>query len=72
MRVMSMATINTEKAITVTEVAERFGRNPSRIRQLCIEHDIGVLIAGRLRVLTERDVDKIGQMLLNFRRKPVG
>lgn len=67
-----MATVNTDKAITVTEVAMRFRRNPSRIRQLCIAHNIGVLIAGKLRLLTEKDVDRIGKMLLDFRRKPVG
>jgi hypothetical protein len=69
---MGMATVNTEKALTVTEVAARFGRDSSRIRQICIEHDIGVLIAGRLRVLTEKDAEKIGRLLEGFGRKPVG
>ena len=66
-----MATVDSEKAITVTEAATRFGRNPSRIRQICIEHKIGVLIADRLRVLTERDVQRIGKILVEYGRKPL-
>ena len=66
-----MATVDTEKAITVTEVARRFGRDSSRIRQLCIEHNIGVLIADRLRVLTKGDVEKIRKLLEDFGRKPL-
>lgn len=66
-----MATVDPEKSITVAEVAARFGRNPSRIRQLCIEHSIGTLIADRVRLLTERDAERIGRMLSQFGRKPV-
>lgn len=56
---MMMATA--KQQLTVNDVADRFGKNPSRIRQLCIEHGIGKLIAGRVRLLTEADAKKLGR-----------
>lgn len=56
-------------SITVTQVANKLGRTTSRIRQICIEHDIGVLVGGRVRVFTPKQVKEIEKIILNDRRK---
>lgn len=60
---MIMATLG-ELKYSVKDAAERFGRNASRIRQICIEYDIGFKFDARSdRRLTERDMSKIGRIL---------
>jgi hypothetical protein len=44
---------------TVKDAAARFNRTTGRIRKICIDHDIGESIEGRIRFLTERDMDRI-------------
>lgn len=58
-----------KKPHTVTEVAEKFERTPSRIRQICREHNIGYMIQSDLRLLTDDDVKAIKNVLENDRRK---
>lgn len=48
---------------TMNEVAKLYRYDSSRIRQICIAHGIGNLIEGRIRLLTARDVKKIGSFL---------
>lgn len=68
-----MSTI-TPKRFTVREAAERFKRDPSRIRQICIEHEIGESIEGRIRILSSADMAKIGQIIddLGWNKKSSG
>lgn len=50
----------TVQLLTVRQVAEHFGVHDSRIRQLCIQHDIGTLYAnGTARLLTQADLRKL-------------
>ena len=49
------------KKLTVKCLADRFGKDRSRIRQLCIALDLGTLIEGRIRWLTESDAKKISR-----------
>lgn len=59
-----MATVEEKKTtFTVTDAAERFNRTTARIRQICIEHEIGKLIEERIRLLTARDMEKIGKII---------
>lgn len=55
--------------LTVSDAAERFERDPSRIRQICIEYEIGENVEGRIRLLTESDMQKIGKIIENDGRK---
>lgn len=64
-----MATINYEETYTVSDAADRFDRTTARIRQICIEYEIGTLIEGRIRILTPADVRKIGEILAECGRK---
>lgn len=43
---------------TVSEVAEIMGISPSRIRQICIEHDIGTVL-GKTRVFTKSELKRL-------------
>jgi hypothetical protein len=56
-------------SITVTQVAKKVGRSTGRIRQICLEHDIGVLIGGRVRVFTPKEAKEIEKIISNDRRK---
>lgn len=59
-----MATKKTKKPkFTVNHAAQLFGRTTARIRQICIEHEIGELIQGRVRLLTAADVEEIGRII---------
>ena len=59
-----MATIYEKKtAFTVSDAAEKFGRTTARIRQICINNEIGKLIEHRIRILTVRDMTKIGKII---------
>ena len=53
---------------SVQQVAEQLGLTDGRIRQICREYEIGVLL-GRDRVLTAEDVNKIKN--LPDRRKKI-
>lgn len=41
---------------TTTDAAQRFNKDESRIRKLCIDHDLGELKYGRIRLLRARDL----------------
>lgn len=58
-----MATIETEGTFTVNDAAERFERTTARIRQICIEQKIGVLVGERIRILSPADMRKLGKFI---------
>jgi hypothetical protein len=59
-----MATVEQQKTtFTVNDAADRFARTTGRIRQICIEHEIGNLIENRIRLLSAADVRKIGRII---------
>lgn len=58
----------TQQLFSVQQAARKLGVTDSRVRQICREHEIGVLL-GRDRVLTNEDIDKIEN--LPDRRKKV-
>lgn len=45
-----------ENMYTTTDAAQRFNKDESRIRRLCIEHSLGELKYGRIRLLRIRDL----------------
>lgn len=53
---MVMSTIN--DVFTVKEAAEELGVTAARVRQICIEHDIGKVI-GRDRLFTPEDMERL-------------
>lgn len=57
----------TQQLFSVQQAAVKLGLTDSRIRQICREHEIGVLL-GRDRVLTEDDIQQI-QNLPDRRKK---
>lgn len=46
-----------ENMFTTTDAAQRFNKDESRIRRLCIDHDLGELKYGRIRLLRIRDLN---------------
>lgn len=52
-----------ENRYTVNDAADRFGRSTARIRQICIQHEIGETIGNRLRILTEAELERIGKII---------
>jgi phage antirepressor YoqD-like protein len=58
----------TQQLFSVQQAARKLGVTDSRVRQICREHEIGVLL-GRDRVLTNEDIDRIEN--LPDRRKKV-
>ncbi len=59
-----MSTVDLERhIITVTQAAECTGKTSGRIRQICREHEIGMLIAGRLRLLSKADLKRIEKII---------
>jgi hypothetical protein len=52
-----------QKPFTVGHAARRFKRTTARIRQICIEHEIGELIADRVRLLSAYDMQEIGRII---------
>ncbi len=60
---MVMSTVDLEKyKHTVSDAAERFGKSSGRIRQLCLQHAIGKLVAGKIRLLSDYDLKKLGKI----------
>ena len=53
---------------TTTEAAQRFGKDPSHIRRLCNEHDIGQLKYGRIRLLKQSDMNRLEKYFSQFGR----
>lgn len=49
-----------ENIRTVSDVAEELRITTGRVRQICREFDIGVVV-GKTRLLSDEDVDKIRQ-----------
>ena len=46
------------------DAARRFGKTPSRIRQICLEHNIGFKFRDKSeRRLTDADMRKIGKII---------
>jgi hypothetical protein len=45
-----------ENMFTTTDAAQRFNKDESRIRKLCIDNDLGELKYGRIRLLRLRDL----------------
>lgn len=60
------------KHLSTTQAAEILGVHPSRVRQLCQEHEIGSLIHDRTRVLIEQDLDRLKAILDELAGKGVG
>lgn len=59
-----MSTLDLERhVVTVTEAARRTRKTVSRIRQICRQHDIGILITCRLRLLSNADLRKIEKII---------
>ena len=62
----------TRTTFTVQDAADRVGKTPGRIRQICREHAIGECIENRVRVLSQSDVDRIADIISergkNFRK----
>lgn len=52
-----------EQSMTVAQVAKKLGVTPGRIRQLCIEHTVGVLFTPRIRILSPRDESFLKRVL---------
>lgn len=48
----------TQQLFSVQQVAEELGITDRRVRQICAEHEIGVML-GRDRVLTDDDLRRI-------------
>lgn len=46
-----------EHMFTTSDAAQRFNKDESRIRRLCIDHDLGELKYGRIRLLRIRDLN---------------
>ncbi len=51
------------KSIFVTDAARELRVTSGRIRQLCIEHDIGKMLHPRLRMLSPRDIQSLRKIL---------
>jgi hypothetical protein len=57
---MTVATLKIpDDAVTVAAVAERFGKDESHIRRLCIDMNLGKVVFGRIRLLGKGDVDRL-------------
>lgn len=50
------------KTITVEDIAKRFGKDPSHIRRLSIQNGWGEVLFGRIRVYSQREVDKFARL----------
>lgn len=48
---------------TVTDAAGEFGKTPARIRQICLEHGIGLSIENRIRLLSRSDIGRIKEII---------
>lgn len=59
--------MSTEKLFSVMDVADKLGVSDARVRQLCIEYEIGQIV-GSSRVLTEEDVEQLEEIRSNQRK----
>lgn len=57
----------TAKTYTVAEAAEMFDNWPSRVRRFCIDHNIGTVYSGRMRLLTTADITKLRKLFASQR-----
>lgn len=48
-----------DSRFTVSDAAERFGKDKSHIRRLCIKYDLGFLVCGRIRLLRKKDLNRL-------------
>jgi 5'-deoxynucleotidase YfbR-like HD superfamily hydrolase len=48
---------------TVNEAAAKYRRTTARIRQICLQHDIGESVQDRIRILSPADFARIGQII---------
>lgn len=55
--------IAVKNAIPVKDAAKELGVTPSRIRQLCGQHNIGEMLTPMFRVLTVADVRRLRRIL---------
>ena len=58
-------------AFTAKQVAQQIGVTSTRVRQICIEHEIGHKIGNFLRLLSEEDVEQI-KKIRNESAQPKG
>lgn len=57
-----MATIPVpQNTFTVADAAQRFGKDESHIRRVCIDLNLGDLIYGRIRLLKASDIRRLDQ-----------
>ena len=57
---IAVPTINKpDTRFTVSDAAERFGKDKSHIRRLCIKYDLGFLMYGRIRLLRKKDLNRL-------------
>lgn len=56
--------------ISTTDAAESLGISEQRVRQLCLENGIGILLNRRARILQPKDIEKLRVLL--SRTKPCG
>lgn len=47
------------EVFTVTQAAQKVGVSSTRIRQICIEHDIGQKVSDHIRILSDEDVEQL-------------
>lgn len=66
---MTLGTLNYSETYTVNDAAGRYSRTTARIRQICIEHGIGTLIEGRIRLLSIDDLRLIGKIIAETGRQ---
>ena len=57
------------KQFTTNDAARRFRRTTARIRQICIDHDIGEVVHNRIRLLTADDLERIRQHIRPKRKR---
>ena len=63
-----MSTLKSKEFFTVKQAASKFNKTPGRIRQICREHEIGVVIENRIRLLSPSDMRDISQILREIGR----
>lgn len=57
----SQTTTEKPDEFTVRDVAEKFGKDPSHIRRLSIDMNLGSLKYGRVRILRNRDITRLAK-----------
>lgn len=64
-----MQTYYTITLYTVSQIAKDVSRTPCRIRQICRDHDLGVMLEGGTRVLDQGEYNRILDILATDRRR---